>query len=268
MSRFMKSIFRLTVMMLALGVIASATQALAQPKDQPAKVGEKALAAAAKDKPAEAQGETLLSLVKKGGVIMIPIFLVSIVAVGVAVERFLSLRRDKVIPPTFIEGLKTVFNGDPSRVNEAMAYCEENPCPLSEVIKAGIRRLAHGYDAVEKGIEDAGGREVYKMKRSLRPLISMASIEPLLGLLGTVYGLITCFESASKATANQSADLAKGIYEAMVTTAAGLTIAIPILIVVQILASKVDSLVDNMDDQAIDFLEYSLQQKSAKSPAA
>ncbi|MCE5327304.1 MAG: MotA/TolQ/ExbB proton channel family protein [Planctomycetaceae bacterium] len=263
MSRFMKSIFRLTVMMLVLGVCLSAAQVLAQAKDQPAKMGEKALAqaAAAKDKNAAPEKETLLSLIRKGGVVMIPIFLVSIVAVAVAIERFLTLRRSKVIPPTFIEGLKLAFAGDPSRTAEAIAYCDSNPCPLSQVIKGGIRRLDHGYDAVEKGIEDAGGREVYKLKRSLRPLISMAAIEPLLGLLGTVYGLITCFETASAATKDKTQGLARGIYEAMVTTAAGLTIAIPILIVVQILASKVDMLVDNMDDQAIEFLEYSLQQK-------
>ncbi|OPZ57497.1 MAG: Biopolymer transport protein ExbB [Deltaproteobacteria bacterium ADurb.Bin510] len=144
-----------------------------------------------------------------------------------------------------------------------MRYCDENPSPMSEVIKAGIRRLGHGYEAVEKGIEDAGGREVYKMKRSLRPLSAMAAIEPLLGLLGTVYGLIVCFEGAYASQGqNKAENLAKGIYEAMVTTAAGLTVAIPILIVFQILASKVDSLVDSMDEQAIEFLEYTLQQKS------
>ncbi len=262
MSRFMKSIFKLMVMMLVMGVCLWAADVWAQAK-APAKAPEQAqpAAAAAAAKDAKPAPETLLSLIWKGGVVMIPIFLVSIVAVAVAVERFLTLRQDKVIPPDFIEGLKIVFAGDPSRTAEAIEYCDKNPCPLSQVIKAGIRRLGHGYEAVEKGIEDAGGREVYKMKRSLRPLISMATIEPLLGLLGTVYGLITCFETASAATKDKTQGLAKGIYEAMVTTAAGLTIAIPILIVVQILANKIDTLVDSMDDQAIEFLEYSLQHK-------
>ena len=109
---------------------------------------------------------------------------------------------------------------------------------------------------IEKAIEDAGAREVGKMKRQLRPLSAVATISPLLGLLGTVYGMIGAFQAASAAGAGKADTLAKGIYEALVTTAAGLTLAIPVLIVYQILSNKIDSIVDEIDDIAIDFLEH------------
>jgi len=94
------------------------------------------------------------------------------------------------------------------------------------------------------------------MKRQVRPLSAVATISPLLGLLGTVYGMIGAFQAASAAGAGKADTLATGIYEALVTTAAGLTLAIPVLICHQILIGKIDSIVDEIDDVAVDFLEH------------
>ena len=199
--------------------------------------------------------ESLLELVLKGGYVMIPLGLCSILALAITVERFISLRRQKMMPPEFLEGLKETVSGV-GDAEQGMLYCEERVCPISNVFMAGINRIPQGDSAVEKAIEDAGAKEVHKMKRSLRPLSVIATVSPLLGLLGTVYGMITAFQAASAMGVGKADTLAVGIYEALVTTAAGLTLAIPVVIVYQILCGRVDALVDYMDDQAIEFIEH------------
>lgn len=204
------------------------------------------------------EADTLWKLLLKGREVMIPIGLCSVIALAVSVERFLSLRRKKVVRTDFLEGLKKVLEADPKTPDAGVRYCEEHPCPLSNIFRAGLRRLKHGDDAVEKAIEDAGSREVHRMKRSLRWLSVIATVAPLLGLLGTVYGMIGAFQAASAQGVGKSETLARGIYEALVTTAAGLTLAIPVLIVYYILIGRVDVLVDAMDDHAVEFIEYSM----------
>ncbi len=200
---------------------------------------------------------SLFDLILKGGYVMIPLGICSVLALAMAVERFISLTHKKILPPEFVAGVKSVFGG-PGDIGKAVAYCEERPSPISNVFKAGISRVRQGAASIEKAIEDAGMREVDKLKRSLRPLSSIATVAPLLGLLGTVYGMISAFQSASAMGVGKADRLATGIYEALVTTAAGLTLAIPVLVVYQILCSRVDKLVDHMDDEAIEFLEYAV----------
>ena len=220
----------------------------------------------AKKEAAPAKGPgSILDLIIAGGYVMIPLAICSILALAVAVERFISLTKDKLIPEEFSEALRKVFAGGKKDYVAAMEYCEDTPCPISNIYKAGITRAPQGDEAMEKAIEDAGAREVNKMKRSLKPLSVIARIAPLLGLLGTVYGMISAFQSASAMGVGKADSLAKGIYEALVTTAGGLTLAIPVLLVYEILCHRVDSIVDHMDDQAIDFLEYTAYGKEGET---
>jgi len=213
---------------------------------------------------AESQSpKNVLDLIMAGGYVMFPLGLCSVLALGIAVERFISLTRGKLLPVDFSEGLRETFAGGKD-YKSGMEYCEENPCPLSNIFKAGINRAPQGDEAMEKAIEDAGVREVNKMKRSLKPLSVIARVAPLLGLLGTVYGMITAFQSASAMGVGKADRLATGIYEALVTTATGLTLAIPVVIVYEILCHRVDSIVDHMDDQAFEFLEYTAYGKDEK----
>ena len=205
----------------------------------------------------ESQGpKNVLDLIMAGGYVMFPLGLCSVLALGIAVERFISLTRNKLIPAEFSEGLRESFIRGRRDYTSAMEYCEQTPCPISNIFKAGINRAPQGDEAMEKAIEDAGAREINKMKRSLKPLSVIARVAPLLGLLGTVYGMISAFQSASAMGVGKADRLATGIYEALVTTATGLTLAIPVVIVYEILCHRVDSIVDHMDDQAIAFLEY------------
>jgi biopolymer transport protein ExbB len=212
------------------------------------------------------QRDTLFSLIVKGGVVMIPLGLCSVVGLALAVERMIGLSHDRIIPPGFIDGLKQAFGkGNDAGVAGAIRFCEESTAPIGRVFQAGLLSLPMGPSGVEKAIEDAGSREVNKLKRSVRGLSILASISPLLGLLGTVYGLISVFQSASVGGMGKADVLAKGIYEALVTTAAGLTIAIPVLLAYQYLASKVDGMVDEMDEMGLIFMASCVHARDSQS---
>ena len=208
----------------------------------------------------EPERESMFSLLRKGGPVMVPLGIGSILALAIAIERLLSLRQSKIVPPGFILGLREQMTLDLDKGGErGIHYCERHNGPVGHIFKAGILKLPKGEDAVEKAVEDAGGREVDKMKRSLRGLTVIASVSPLLGLLGTVYGMISAFQTATSVGMGKADVLAKGIYEALVTTATGLTIAIPTLIIYQYLNTRVDSLVDEIDEMSIDFMASCVQ---------
>jgi biopolymer transport protein ExbB len=207
--------------------------------------------------------ETMFSLIKKGGPIMIPLGIASIIAMALALERFISLRRDRILPNGFLKGLGGAWDSDPSG-QSAEQYCEQSTGSAGHVFKAGLQWRDSGHEAVAKAIEDAGIREADKLKRSLRGLSIIAAVSPLLGLLGTVYGMIDAFQRTSQSGgAAKTADLATGIYEALVTTAAGLTIAIPTLLLYQFLQSRVDKIIDHIDEVGTDFIVNHARKNSA-----
>lgn len=198
--------------------------------------------------------ETMFTMIKKGGPIMIPLGIASVVALALALERFISLRREKILPNGFLSGLGEAWDSDPSG-RTAEEFCDKSAGAAGHVFKAGIQWRDSGYQAVAKAIEDAGIREADKMKRSLRGLSIIAAVSPLLGLLGTVYGMIDAFQQTSESGgAARTSDLATGIYEALVTTAAGLTLAIPVMLLYQYLLTRVDGLVDHIDEVGTAFI--------------
>ena len=198
--------------------------------------------------------ETAFTLMKKGGFVMIPLGIASILALALGTERFLSLRREKVLPTGFLDGLGHAWHADPTG-QLAEDYCNESGGAAGHVFKAGIQWRHYGYEAVSQAIEDAGSREADRMKRSLRPLSAIAAVAPLLGLLGTVYGMISAFQrTSSSGGAAKTADLATGIYEALVSTATGLTLAIPVMLLFQYLSARVDGLIDHIDEVGTGFI--------------
>ncbi len=200
------------------------------------------------------QKETMYSLVKKGGFVMWPLGLASIFALALGIERYISLSRNRVLPDGFLKGLAAAWDADPTG-KKAEEYCDESKGAAGHVLKAGIQWRHEGYQAVSKAIEDAGAREADKMTRSLRPLSVIAGVCPLLGLLGTVYGMIDAFQrTAESGGAAKPADLANGIYEALVSTAAGLTIAIPVMLLFQWLAGRADRAIDHIDEVGTEFV--------------
>lgn len=224
-----------------------------------------ALPALAQDGTGAAE-ETLLSMVLKGGPVMVPLFIASFLALAITFERAFSLRKVKLIPSEFLATLKHNVDADPDSLEAAIRYCDTVNAPVSHIFRSGLLNLGRGLDAAEKAIEDAGSREMSKLKRSLRGLAVIASVSPLLGLLGTVYGMINAFQAASTVGMGQADTLATGIYEALVTTAAGLTIAVPVLLIYQVFLSKVDAYVDTIDELGIDFLQHLAKRQTGGQP--
>ena len=233
----------------------------------PVNAGEAAPAPAEKAASAEAKKqklpETVFELIWAGGPVMIPIGICSLLALGIAFERLLRLRRNHIAPPEFVEQLKDALGSmEKPNIQAAVDFCHGQKTTIAEVFRAGIARLHQGPAAIEKGIEDAGARAVHKMKRSLRPLSSIANLATLLGLLGTVYGLINAFQASTQESVGKADMLAAGIYVALVTTASGLTVGIPTLVVYLWFCSRVDKLVDSIDEQAIEFVEFAVLRTS------
>lgn len=201
-------------------------------------------------------------LIQKGGVVMIPIAILSIIAMALSLERAINLTKNKVVPKQFMRDLKDAQGGgDKHDYHKAYDFCEHSQTPIGRIIQTGFGRLKieRRLSEVEKFIGDVAAREVGKMKRSLRGLKVIAGVTPMLGLTGTVYGLIRVFQQITNSPniVNKTAVLSSGIYEAMVTTAAGLTIAIPVLLIYHYLNNKVDSHAHDIEIACEEFLaEY------------
>lgn len=196
---------------------------------------------------------TVWDFAMKGGPIMIPIGLVSIVALTIIVERAIHFRRKRVIPPDFLPALSGMM-GEPQR---AIDYCKANGSPIANILLSLIKRGGQPREALEKQAEESGQREVTKFKQHMRLLSALPQASTMLGLLGTVFGMIRTFQSvaASGEALGKTEMLAKGIYEAWTATAGGLLVAIPVLIAYQMLQAKIDARVADLDAATLEWIE-------------
>lgn len=215
-----------------------------------------ALPAASEISPA-VQVQSVWDFVVKGGPMMIPIGLCSLIAMTVLVERLFSLRRRTVIPGTLVPGLREVLDDERRGRDDAVERCCADGSPLASVLAAGLRRVGGPLEVMERHVQEAGRREVLKLGKFLRVLSVIAAVSPLMGLLGTIFGMIAAFQTvATSADAlGKTEMLAGGIYEAMITTAAGLLVAIPTLICYHWLSARVQGLVMEIDEKTVEFLE-------------
>lgn len=204
--------------------------------------------------------QSVFDYVDKGGVMMIPIGIASLIMLAVAIERLISLRRKRIIPPGFMDGLKKELGDSQREAERALAYCEKNKSPIASICAAGLKKLGRAPEVIERAVQDAGEWEVFKLRKNVRILSVVAAIAPLMGLVGTIFGMIKAFQTvATSAEALGKTELlAEGIYEAMVTTAAGLVVAIPALIFYHWISAKIEKLVAEMDRVCIALLEDSL----------
>lgn len=194
----------------------------------------------------------LWNLAVQGGVFMIPIALCSIVVVAFAIERRLGLQKSRIIPRGLLVSLQKL-NQQNNGIDPRLAYdeCQRFRSPLGRVIQVAILKVGRPHAELEKAVEDAVGREADEMAQNIRPINVAASIAPLLGLLGTVQGMILAFmviSTSASTGAAKGAELAQGIYTALVTTFAGLTVAIPAIIVANMLEGRIEKLLRGMED--------------------
>ena len=192
-------------------------------------------------------------LVKAGGWIMLPIMLCSIVAVGIIAERLWTLRPSRITPPHLL-GQVWRWIKDKKLNNQKLKELRNNS-PLGQILAAGLANSKHGREIMKECIEEAAARVVHELERYLNALGTIAGIAPLLGLLGTVLGMIEIFSSFMGSGMANAALLAAGISKALITTAAGLMVAIPALFFHRYLQRRVDELVVGMEQEAIKLVE-------------
>lgn len=200
-------------------------------------------------------GIDLLTLITRGGAFMIPIALMSLLVVALAVERAISLRRSKVMPSGLVRELRAMAN-PVDRFNPTIAIraCEESESPTARVVASMLMRTGQPLADVERAATDAIEREADRHAASIRWLTLAAAATPLMGLLGTVWGMIVAFHESTTLTADRSRSeqLSEGIYTALVTTMAGLAVAIPAAILALYLENRLSKLFYALEEFAFE----------------
>ncbi|MCP4401810.1 MAG: MotA/TolQ/ExbB proton channel family protein [bacterium] len=195
----------------------------------------------------------MVDFIIKGGYLILPILLCSVIAVAITIERFINLREDKVIPKDFFNRIKGLLLE--GHINEVLSICSKSNKPIAKIIEAGIMKYYFGRDEIKEAIEDAGRHEIAYLEKYLIILSTIAGITPLLGLLGTVWGMIKVFNVISMEGIGQADKLAGGISEALITTAAGLVVAIPTLVFHNFFAERADRLILKMEKSSMELTE-------------
>jgi biopolymer transport protein ExbB len=196
----------------------------------------------------------MLTLLDRGGIILIPILVLSVIAVVIIVERLIFFRRIRGDENLIIQRLRSTL--EKGHYDEALSICENNPSPVTNLMKVGIEKRDHSQETIKAAITDAANLEIPRMERYLSFLGTIAHISPLLGLLGTVTGNIRAFGVLGDfaAAGGNPALLAQGISEALVTTAAGLIVAIPAIIFYNALVSKVNHRIIQLENRVTEMV--------------
>lgn len=204
----------------------------------------------------------MFELIKAGGWVMLPIILCSILALAIIVERFWTLQRKRVAPGSLVSDIwQQAKRGqlDARSISELRAGS-----PLGRVLAAGLININQDRQVMKESIEETGRHVVSELERYLNALGTIAAITPLLGLLGTVLGMIKVFTAISVVGTGNTGALAGGISEALITTVAGLSVAIPALMFYRFFRARVDELVVTMEQQALKMIEILHGERAAE----
>jgi len=191
----------------------------------------------------------VLDLLKPGGMVMFPLLLCSVLALAIIIERFWTLRASRLAPKSLVNDLWGWIKRkelDSKKLREL-----KDAAPIGRILAAGLVNAKHGRDVMKESIQEEASHVVHEMERFLTGLGTVAVIAPLLGLLGTVIGMIKVFAQLQLDGAGNAAALAGGISEALITTAAGLTVAIPALIFHRYFLRRVDEIVVDMEQDSL-----------------
>lgn len=200
-----------------------------------------------------AEGATLdapgwIAKTAQGGWLMIPLAIFSLIVIALSVERMIALRRGRVIPRPFVRRFTECVEDGQLSYDEATELCEEFDCPVAEVFRAAVRRWGRPMLEIEQAVVDAGDRVADGLRRFLRVFHAVSNVAPLVGLLGTVLGMIEAFETISnQESIGRPELLASGISKALMTTAGGLLVAIPAYLAYMYFSSKADRYLGEID---------------------
>lgn len=197
---------------------------------------------------------SILDLALKGGYMMIPLVILSILAVYIFVERVLTIKRAAKIPGQFAEKIRNLVHmGD---ISGARMMCAQTDSPAARMIEKGISRIGSPLKTIEAAIENVGKIEIYRLEKNLTLLATISGAAPMIGFLGTVTGMIQAFIAIAQEEGSVSPSLlSTGIYEAMITTATGLIVGILAYLGYNYLVSRVQKIVHQMEYTSIDFID-------------
>jgi biopolymer transport protein ExbB len=204
----------------------------------------------------------MVEIVKSGGWLMAPIILCAILTMGIILERFWTLQQKRVIPEDLTSKVWGWVKKD--SLDQRQIQTLHQGSPLGQILAAGLINRDRERSVMKDSIEDTGRHVVHELERYLDTLGTVAAISPLLGLLGTVFGMIEVFAAITTQGIGNPTVLAGGIAQALITTAAGLTVAIPALIGHRYYRNRVDTLVVNMEKEAIKLVE-ALHRRQART---
>ncbi|MCZ6829673.1 MAG: MotA/TolQ/ExbB proton channel family protein [Gammaproteobacteria bacterium] len=208
----------------------------------------------------------MLELVTAGGWLMLPILLCSVAALAICVERLLTLNPKTISPPHLLALVWRQLKNN--EMDAPKLRTLRNSSPLGEILAAGLGNAHHGREVMKESIEEAAGHVVHELERYLNPLGTIAAVTPLLGLLGTVIGMIKVFtEIMAQGTGNASV-LAGGISEALITTAAGLSVAIPALIMHRYFVGRIDGIIIELEQETIKLVDALHNERQEKGGTA
>lgn len=215
-------------------------------------ITEQAVTTAAQDSQAESMN--LFSLVLKGGPIMIPLAILSVISVYITVERYLTLKKANKLDANFMANIKDmVLSGN---IKGAKALCDRTDSPIARMLGKGISRIGKPLQDINTSIQNSGNIEINKLEKLMPTLATVSGAAPMLGFLGTVTGMVTAFYNMSQAGANLTVSLlAGGIYEALVTTVAGLIIGIFAYIAYNQLTTMIEKIVHQMEATSVEFID-------------
>ncbi len=195
----------------------------------------------------------MFEIIKSGGWLMVPILACSVVAAAIIIERLWTLQKQRVLPDNLVG--KVWEWVEKKELSEKHIDALSESSPLGEILSAGLANRNRDRDIIMERVQDTGRHVIHELERFLNPLGTIAAISPLLGLLGTVIGMVKVFSAITTFGVGDPSVLANGISEALITTAAGLTVAIPALIGYRYLRGRVDGLVIAMEKEAIKLVE-------------
>jgi len=193
-----------------------------------------------------------------GGPVMWPILLCSIFALAILIDKFFHLHQIRINTQEFLNTILGKMKRHETK--EALQICDSTNSPVARVLKAGILKYDRSRAQIQEAIEDASLYEIPRLEKNLPALATIAHISPLLGLLGTVTGMVRCFQTIQAKAASlhpvSPGDLAGGIWEALLTTVAGLIVAIPTFVAYNYLVHRVNNLILDMEKAATEFVNF------------
>jgi biopolymer transport protein ExbB len=204
--------------------------------------------------PPVGESQNLLDLALKGGLIMIPLVISSIIAVYLTVERYITIKKASKLDANFMANIKDlVLNGN---IKGAKALCERTNSPIARILEKGISRIGKPLQNIDVSIQNAGNLEINKLEKGMPTLATISGAAPMIGFLGTVTGMVTAFFNMSQAGNNLTVSLlAGGIYEALVTTVTGLIIGIFAYIAYNQLTAMIEKIIHQMESSSVEFID-------------